>query len=330
MKKNNIVCLLLLLISGCSKTENIAYLDKNVITNGNLKITFSDYSSSQSSFSSNGDYHTSFEIKLLSTEPKQVNINIVDCMVYRESNNAEYSVSSTNFGDIKLECDKERSLYYSLSLPTNPEEENYHFKFKLNNNTYRFNFYYLPEDQREKYTLSYVIDGQHLENKTVLSGEKIKNYDWISDDYLYSCKELYYDENYLNKVNKEDKIASDLTVYGKKETILEFHDPGYSSYFIKNINFVPYTKEVVIPGHYNGKEIYSVLAGAFRNSNCNIEDLEKLYISKDIKSFSDVSTFEYATNLKEVHFEGNENQWKSIYKGTLPNNIKITYNSYKY
>ena len=75
-----------------------------------------------------GKYSQDIYISFVSSNPKPVTIKFKDWKIYREKDNAEYSVGCITIafgGELKLECDKETKLDFSTRLPTSFAEDNY-------------------------------------------------------------------------------------------------------------------------------------------------------------------------------------------------------------
>ena len=121
----------------------------------------------------------------------------------------------------------------------------------------------------------------------------------------------------MNKANPNDLIKQDTILYGRKNRIFEITDDNY----IKKVNFVPNTKELVIPREYNGGKITRILSLTFLCDE--IEKMEKLCIPKEIDFISPSSMIGLAINLKEILYEGTSAQWDYLMTISLSSNINI-------
>ena len=334
MKKNYLLTLIpFLFFTGCSSNEanndlsnRMVYSDNAIITEDELTISFSELKERKGY---NLDtYSTSFEMSLLSSNPKQVEYKIYSPKFVRESNDAEYSVDSFYFNPktVTLECDIAKTLSFSTTLPTSITEENYYFTFKDNTTTYKFCLYETPDELRAKYNVKFVVDGNEEYTKEIAERKKLSNYDWVSSDYVYGCNVWYSDPNFTTKITDSFVVNSNITVYGKKQTILKYKlSDVTNTAYVNGYNFVPSTGEIVIPKVYDGRSIFGIMAGSFMH---DIIDMKSIYFPKKCRIL-EYNYFSNCTDLETVYYEGNEEEWNSINQGTFKDTVTFVFNTYK-
>ena len=317
MKKIKYLFLLLIMFcTSCISKSNLAYFDKTIIQEGDITVTFCNF---ENRINSN---YFSFNIELLSNNPKQQKIKVSDYMVYRESDKAEYTASSYKLEEeIILSCDIVEKISFSCQLPTSPSEDKYYFNIKLNNNKYRFNFYEREDKDKEEYSLKYIVDGETVRETKMLSFNIVEGIEWISDDYSYYCIEWYLDEKCENKLNDKTRIKENMNLYGKKEDIIYYYSNTGGNYTASTVKYVPKSKVLVIPKEFEGKKVTVLGAGLF--PSYGDLDIDKLYISKNITSIYQYNTFK---GVKSIYFEGDNATWNEIFKGKLDPGVRVYYN----
>lgn len=330
MKKKLFSIAALFLLVGCTNDEqNLAktiYSDKATATDGNISLSFEKLDE-RKPFGSDA-YSVSFTLKLLSSNLKPVEYKIVSPKFIREANGAEYSVNML-FGNsisLNLECDVAKTYSFSATFPTSIADDNYYFTFEGNSVIYKYCLYETPDELRTKFSVKLVIDGSEVKTIQFPERRKLSAFDWISPDYIYGCNEWYLDSSLKNQISDRFLLTQNITIYGKKKTILKYDTPDETnSAFIAGYNFVPSNGEIVVPKYYAGKSIYCILAGSFWRA---VGGMKKIYIPK-ISSISYFQNFSECKDLETVFFEGTESEWKSINEATFKNSVTFVFNTYK-
>jgi len=321
----------LFVLAGCtnnggqSSTKTI-YSDKASVTDGNISLSFTDLNEYKGYGSDT--YSVSFTLNLLSSNPKPVEYKIASPKFIKEANGAEYSVNMLIMDPItiSLECDIAKTYFFSTTLPTSINSENYYFSFKGNSTSYKYCLYETPDELRTKYNVKYVVDGSEVETKQIPEGRKLSSFDWVSSDYVYGCNEWFSDSSLANKINDNFTVTQNTTVYGQKKTVLKYNTPdGIQTAYVSGYNFIPSNGEIVIPKSYDGKSIYSILAGSFRGE---VVGMKKIYIPK-ISSISDLYNFSECKDLETVYFEGTQSEWNAINQATFKSSVNFVFNTYK-
>lgn len=311
--------------SSINATESIScYIEDFVIENDNC--TF-DLTGIDERFDINNSISFYFNITNLSTDSRILNVS--NYRIIRESNDAKYNVSSyLFFDDVQIDCDITKQIYFYSTLPTLLSCENYYFEIDCGDFTYIFYLYETPDNLREQVVVNYYCDDAFVGLSYVPKGRKFADYGiipWISEDYIYCCNDWFLNSAKTQLIDSNYTINNETTLYGRKQQILRYNLPtSTSSAFISGVNIVPNNGEIVIPSSYNGKSIYSVLAGTFRE----IDGLKTIYIPLGIH-VSSSSNFTTCDDLTTIYYQGNETQWNECYGGaSLPSNITIIYNTY--
>ncbi len=118
--------LLLTCCSGGVKTINLYNNDKTAVE-GDLQITYK----LNHEMTVSKQVYLSFDIYFLSSNPKPLEIRVKAAKVYREKDKAEYGDFPTYLG-LTLNCDIEKELSFSCTLPTDTKTDNYYFRLDFN------------------------------------------------------------------------------------------------------------------------------------------------------------------------------------------------------
>lgn len=318
-KMGYLFMLIVFLFSGCVVKNNVAYFDKTIIQENDITITFSNFENKID------NKYFGFNMELLSSNPKQQKISIKDYMIYRESDKAEYTASSTykmkEVEEITLSCDITEKISFSCQLPTSPSQDRYYFEVKLNNNKYRFNFYERKDDDKEEYYVKYIVDGEEVFKSKLLTFNIVEEIEWISEDYVYYCNEWYLDEECKTKLTDNTRIKEDMCLYGNKEDIIYFYSNSKDGYTASSIKYIPKSKKLLIPKEYNRKKVNMLGSGLF--PSYGDLDVDELYISLNITSIYQYNTFK---GVKSIYFEGSSSTWSEIYQGKLDAGTTIHFN----
>ena len=317
-----------LAIAGCStnasseeETKIEAFLDKPSFTYNEIDFNFTELSETQIT-----NYSVRFGLELTNKNPKPKEFMLDDAKIIRESNEAEYSVGGYYINKFDLECDIKESTHFSSTLPTSCKEDKYTFQFTYDSKTILYHLYKRPAELREKVNLTYVVDGEVVETRKIPAYDTFYEHLWFSSDYVYGCDKWYSDSNKHSLIVSDFEIKEDTTVYGEKKSVLKYNLPnGISSSFVSGVNFIPLSGEIVVPKSFEGKAVYSILAGSFSGAN---RGLTAVYIPKTVR-ISDYKNFSDCADLKYVYFEGTESEWGTINEASYPSTTKIVYNTYK-
>lgn len=113
-----------LLLASCSEKEIVLYRDSEPVQDSDVSIKI-DSIFERDIFSS---YSQDIYITFVSSNPKPVALKFKDWKIYREKDDAEYSAGCITLafgGELKLECEVEKKVYFSASLPSSIKEEKY-------------------------------------------------------------------------------------------------------------------------------------------------------------------------------------------------------------
>ena len=300
-----------------------AYSDCASFKAGNIDFAFTGLNE----YSVSGNYRVGFTLELINRNTKAQKITINNALYIRESNGAEYSNNSFAYNiPYILECDIKQTISFSTTLPTSYKNDKYSLRLSYNSSSVVFHLYNKPNELKKQVEVKYEIDGAIVKTKKLLEGDTFGDFYWESSDYIYGCKNWYYDSNYQSIVRNTDTISYSLTIYGSKQIILKYNLPeSASSSFVSGYNFIPPTGEIVIPRSYSGRKVHSILAGAFM-SYCG--GLIAIYIPKTVK-ISDAYNFYSCMDLEYVYFEGTQYEWEEMNEAQYPSKTQIIFNRYK-
>ena len=71
-------------------------------------------------------------------------IKATSANIYREKDKAEYAVGCTTFAfgaTLQLQCDIEKSAYFTSTLPSQTKDDRYYFVFEFNSKKLTYHFY---------------------------------------------------------------------------------------------------------------------------------------------------------------------------------------------
>lgn len=305
--------------SGNTKFE--IYSDKTSFYDGDLEFRFVnlyEYRSSES-------YSVYFSLELVSRNIKPTTFEFEKPLVLRESNNAEYSVSGYVMNHVNLECDIKKSISFSSTIPISISKEKYSFNLKYGSKEIVYHLYETPDELRTKINVKFVVDNELVETKQIPEGRSFK-YIWTSSDYIYGCKDWFLDVNCHNKLPDNYNVSEDMSVYGKKISVLKYQLPsGISASYVSGYNLVPESGEIVIPRSYGGKSVYSILAYSFYGE---CYGLKAIYIPATAK-ISSSGNFSSCVDLEYVYFEGTEDEWLHMNEAAYSEKTQIVFNTYK-
>lgn len=309
------------LLVGCKvNNENILYLDKPKVQKDNLTINFTSQTINNQSNS------LTIYINIKNNEEKEREFKIENYKLFREKDNAEYiSDSIVKYGDniVTLKEFEEDEFKFTSNIPLNSKDERFYFLVTIDNTKYRYNIYEREDKDKETYTVTYMVDGKEVHKVTRLTYQEIGSYFWVSEDYIKCVYLWYYQENLIDNASIIDKVMGDLVLYGRTMNILGYTYSDKGFYYIDYTNYSPDNKEIVVPRLYRGIEVQEFSGKAFNNFP-KTRRVDRLYISKNITY---IPAGNPLNEVREVHYEGTEEEWRKIYKGTLDG--KIVFNSYK-
>lgn len=330
MNKGSIIfpTLAILVLTGCSLSPqglSVLYVDKNTFTKDSVTLSIVDLSARK--YYGSETFSTSLSIELVSTNPKQTEYTISSPIMVRESDGAEYSPTGFIVPERKLnlECDIKEKLSFTWSLPSSYAEVKYALTFKGNGAEFKFCLYDMPDEIRKTIEVRYVVDGLQVKTAALSEGKLLSSYDWISDDYIYGCNTWYQDAA-MSRPAPERVGSETMTIYGTKQPILKYNLPSAtSSSFVSGYNLIPSSGEVVVPRTFEGKPVYSILAGSFKG---DVTGMASIYIPKTVR-ISGVENFNNCKDLKKVYFEGNRAEWSSLNEAAFKSTVEIVFNTYK-
>ena len=327
MKK--IISLIILPIScsllfGCNKSSSNAielYSDSPKTTINDITYYFDNLTETNFSLA---EYRVSFRLNLISTSPEGIDFTLDNPYLIRESNRAKYEYAQGNFPKTAhLECDLNKNYTFSFTIPSSYKNTRYTFNIDGNGRKIVYHLYQMPDDVRPDVTINLHI-GSSIYKVSKKYGEKF-SHEWISPDYCYYCTEWYYDSKLTSKVSANYVVNGETDFYGSKISILKYQMPeATSSCFVSGYNYIPTTREIVIPRSFENKPVHSILAGAF-NGGC--VGLYNIYIPK-IK-ISKSYNFINCRELVNVYFEGTAEEWNTMNEADFPSTTKIIFNTYK-
>ncbi|MCR5309263.1 MAG: ADP-ribosyltransferase [Bacilli bacterium] len=329
MRKALLLPLLLTCLTNCSSIEeenfsrkpNQLYSDHASFTDGTLEFNF--HNIEEYSQTDNCLLYVTMDLTSRDTTP--VEFKFDSLKVYRESNNAEYAVSGYVMSKFTLQCDIKKTIKFSCTVPTSYKKDKYKLEMKYNSKELTYHFYEMPDELRKDIDVTFVIDGVKNSVKAK-EGRPLDIYEWISTDYIYGCNEYYFENDYKTKVELDYLVKEPITLYGKRTTVLKYQTPdGINAAYVSGYNFIPSSGEIVIPKSFSGLSIYSILAGSFKNE---CKGLQTIYIPRNVKISSSYN-FYLCSELKTVHFEGTEAEWKTVNEAIYPSTTEIIFNSYK-
>lgn len=317
-----------LFATGCNalSTKTIElYLDTANCKDGDIQISFTDLNQYNSSIHDGNN--VSFNMNLINKNAKVSEYQIKTTKFIRESNSAEYSVSSLYIEPItlKLECDLKQTVHFTGTLPTTLEEDNYYFTFIGNGKTYRYYLYDAPIEKRKSVTINYYVDGKQQKRAEAIVGKRIEDYDWIGNDYIYGCNEWYSDAELTKKLPKETIIYDDINLYGRSQTILAYsQNDSLKTANVVGYNFIPSTGVIVVPETLSSYRVSAIEASSFPHG---CEGLETIYIPL-IDRIAYQMNFYNCGDLKTVHFKGTQNQWNAINQALFQSTVEFVFESY--
>ena len=312
-----IILVLLLFLLACTKKSNISFSDKP-IKNGDLVLNL--YSSDCSTLYGSTNYSLSARIKIINHNPKPYNFNIISAIVVRESNKAEYSAKYYS-NEIVLECDMERTIDFSATLPTSIEIEQYYLEIREKQSTYRYYLYETPNDQRKDITISYKVDNSIVKTETIKEG-RIFNFlsDYISDD---KTKYVAVNSWSIDGEIIDDKtiVNNNIIVESKSKNIFSTSSLLSDKIIINDINYIPKDGIVVLPEKIYGKEI-SISSLGYS------DDIKEIYFPLNFSIY--ISLYlTFLDNLTIIYYPGTSEEFSTITMGKLKinANVKVCYNT---
>ena len=127
-----------LLLTACGNNHVFDFHSNESLTIDEITYRVADVSCS----SYRNEFQLIFSLKILSKNPKLERIQVINTLIIREDNGAEYKPGTIS-GSVPfdLECDKEKSVDYLLYIPTSIRENNYRFDFSVKNYSVRYHFW---------------------------------------------------------------------------------------------------------------------------------------------------------------------------------------------
>ena len=311
-------------LSGCSNshTKIHTYLDKQFSNYDDIELSFSDigidsYISSQC--------YINFSLELTNKGTKTIEFNYDDAHINNDSNNNEIIVGNKS-GKITLEHDVQKQLYFTATLPSSYDDEKYTFSLTSGLKEILFHMYEMPDDMRQQFEVKYVVNGEVVKTNTVHEGKELGQYEWMSSDTIYGCRQWRLDVSSELYILPNYRVYESLTLYGNKTPCLYYDVISDSDYsFVKGVVFVPNSGELFIPKMFEGKQVQKILSGALNRTTMGIKTV---YIPETI-NFIDSDNFSYCGDLETIYFEGSEEEWQSINKAAVPPYTRVVFNTYK-
>ena len=152
--------LVAVLLAGCTSDGSKsfeAYTNARTVEDSGLVFTFTEPSAYASTDWQTGELKSvsvSFDLELLNKNPKPYTFKYSNAKIVRERDKAEYDADPySKYAEISsilsqnptvLECDVKQSIYFSATIPTKLEDENYYFV--LNYESKRLKYYLYDSD----------------------------------------------------------------------------------------------------------------------------------------------------------------------------------------
>lgn len=314
-KLTSLITLTLCLLVGCTSKDNTAYLDNSKIENNKLEVTFN------ASIINEG---LNIKLTLLNKEDNEKEIKFSKYLLTNEVSKETYNVSNVkrlNENNAITLNNTYEYVEFRFNEKLNYYNDEYYFSFKMNNTSYRFNIYEQDKENNEFYFVTYKIDDKEVCKEKRMKDSDV-NYEWFSNDYVSYASKWYLDEALENEVSATYKLTNDVTLYGKKANTLKYTHLFDDTYRVESANYISNNKEVVIPRVYKNHAVAKFLKETFNNPE-NKDTIERLYIGKNIIQIPNVNKM---VEVKEIHYEGTEEEWNNVYQGDFEGNI--VYNSY--
>lgn len=282
-----------------------------IITIDNISVEFTNITMSDSFSNSIG-----LQIKITNKNIEAKNIQLTNAFVLRESNGAIFELSDQT--KTNLENDLSCSFYFSKSIPTSPNEENYSIQFSFNNNNkIKFNFYNPNEDDLEIISIKYSVNSSVVFTKEQKQLQSIEEYAYLNDSGYFKVSNWYLDESLSQLVNNSTLLTKDTVLYGKE--IKMFSTTGSSAITLTGINYSPTNGNLIIPSSVYGSTVEKLNVG-FLSSSDNVTTIT---IPKGIALYS--NSFNYCTKLVEIIYEGSLEDWNNDFYGNLRDGITVTF-----
>lgn len=307
----------LCILTGCTSKNNTVYLDNPKIEKNNLTIEFKAAYKEEK-------FNITVSFFSLDTNIKTVKLTHYK-LTNKETNkdlNILYYPHLNKDKAIELECEVLKKVDFVFDGSLDYFNNEYYFSIRINNIGYRFNIYEQNSENKESYTITYMIDDKEVYKEKRKSNSSMQ-YEWFSQDYVYYSSKWYFDEKCKELIKEEDKMTSDITVYGKKAATLIYTILFDNSYRVEKANYISNDKEVVIPKMYKKNPVTKFLKETFNNEE-NKDTIERLYIGKNIIQIPNVNKM---VEVKEIHYEGTEAEWNNVYQGAYQG--RVVFNSYK-
>ncbi len=273
-------------------------------------------------------YSVSWHINFAATNEEGTSVAFVagDVINTDDSSTSKISSFSSDNKTMSLQYGKTTSLFFLTYLPTSSEKNTYRFEFTLNGNKNWLMLKSMPDELRPKMKIRYEIDGQQVHEAEVLYGKKPDAYEWESDDHIYTCTDWSVKEGCCNVNNQVDVIKEDSVLTGKRESFMtymtQFDETKCSVHYLRR---VPSSHTIVIPHYFEGREVAKIMPGAFARE---WPELWKLFIPSSITEIATTMNFDQCKALRDVHFEGTQEQWNQIFSGSFLSNPTMHFNSY--
>ena len=257
------------------------------------------------------EYKLNVSFEITNKEEKKSKYSFKDLTILDETKGGKYKVTSET-DSLDLEPSMSGSFTFSSKIPLSITEHKYKLSFDMNGYQIDYHLYERPDDARAEWKVNFFVDGALVKTGTVRDGKAPDHYAYESSDLLSYCRDWYTDEAKTKYFTFPTPVTSNINLYGDSAPCYKWDTSSYADYaYLHGVNYVPANGTLMLPRHYENKEIY---IGSYAITGTSIEIL---YIPITVRRIEGSGNFQKKSMA--IYYEGTEEQWNSVLQNSKSN-----------
>lgn len=271
------------------------------------------------------NYSLKVSLQITNKEQKAAEYLFKNPSLKDETLGGQYKVTTQN-EKVTVDPGMTRDISFSSTIPLSITEHKYKLSFDMNGYQIDYHLYERPDEVRSEWKVNYYVGGTLVKTDTVRDGKAPEHFTYESSDLLSYCREWYTDEAKTKYFTFPTPVTSDINLYGDAAQWYKWDTSSYADYAnLYGVNYVPANGTLMLPRHYENKEIY---IGSYAITGTSIEIL---YIPITVRRIEGSGNFQKKSMT--IYYEGTEEQWNSVLqnsKSNPPNLIFMNGNGFPY
>lgn len=263
------------------------------------------------------EYKLSVSFEITNKEEKKSKYTFKDLTILDEAKGGKYKVTSET-DSLDLEPSMSGSFTFSSKIPLSITEHKYKLSFDMNGYQIDYHLYERPDEVRSEWKVNYYVGGTLVKTDTVRDGKAPEHFAYESSDLLSYCKDWYTDEAKTKYFTFPTPVTSDINLYGDAAPWYKWDTSSYADYAcIYGVNYVPANGTLMLPRHYENKEIY---IGSYAITGAGTETL---YIPITVRRIEGSGNFQKKSMT--IYYEGTEEEWNNVLQNSKSKPTNIIY-----